>query len=143
MVIRRQWPFVGFFMCKRLAIPICIALSLAGASRAQTLTDRGDVLARLQAEVLLGVNHPGQSSAKLIAPVIGFAPRETTVHGAAALADGPKTAIDYRIGSDGAFGSLGYVCDNDNHPPAPHDVGVLAGSQNGRVVGGTLRLPFR
>jgi hypothetical protein len=130
-------------MCKRLAIPICMALSFAGASRAQTPTNPSDVSARLQAEVLLGVHHPGQSSARLIGPMTGFTPREARAYGVASPADGPKTAIDYRIGSDGAFGSLGYVCDNDNHPPAPHDVGVLAGSQNGRVVGGTLRLPFR
>ncbi|MGI8841684.1 MAG: hypothetical protein ACR2F8_13020 [Caulobacteraceae bacterium] len=58
------------------------------------------------------------------------------------LGDEARTALDYAPAPRGLAASVGFVCDNDGHAPVLHDLAPLAGSQPGRLIGTTLRLPF-
>jgi hypothetical protein len=134
-------------MVKLSPFPVFLAAIVwAGALHAQTSVPESGVPAPVLADVFLGVRHPGQSDAATIGPIAATALR-ASLDGAGAYAsraDGvARTAIDHRFTPDGPYGSVGFVCDNDDHPPAPHERGVVEGSQEGRLVGGTLRLPFR
>lgn len=57
--------------------------------------------------------------------------------------DVSATAVDYRLAPGGAFGSAGFICLSDDPPGAPRMVGVLAGSQVGRLLGASLTYPLR
>jgi len=123
-------------MMKPLAILIFVAaaVALAGVGHTQAVAPKSD--------------DPGQVKATMIRPVIdisdphAFTRIANPYASAAPDAGVARTSVDHRFAPEGPYGSLGFVCDNDNHPPAPQETGVLAGSQAGRLVGGTLRLPF-
>ena len=136
-------------MVKPFPLLVClVAITSAGAVHAQTPTAEIAGPAHYPAGAAPGVHHLGQSGVPMIGPVVDPAQSRASVVGPAAYASAPRgdglarTALDHRFAPDGLYGSVGFVCDNDNHPPAPHEVGVLAGSQDGRLMGGTLRLPF-
>jgi hypothetical protein len=54
-----------------------------------------------------------------------------------------KTALDYRLARDGFYGSAGFICLPDDPPIADHAVGVFDGSQDGRLLGATIRYPLK
>ncbi len=54
-----------------------------------------------------------------------------------------KTAVDYRLARDGFYGSAGFICLPDDPPIADHAVGVFDGSQDGRLLGATIRYPLK
>lgn len=57
--------------------------------------------------------------------------------------DGSTTAVDYRAARGGAFGSAGFICLSDDPPGAPREVGMIAGSEDGRLLGASLSYPLR
>lgn len=55
----------------------------------------------------------------------------------------PRTAVDYSLARDGLHGSVGYICLSDIAPQAPHEAAVFAGSDEGRLVGASIKYPLR
>ena len=122
------------------------AIAWAVAVHAQTPTVKSDGPAPYRADAFLAVHHPGQSAAPIILDLSG--PRASRVrpyaYASAPRTDGQsRTAVDYRFAPDGLFGSVGFFCLSDDRATADRVLGVIDGSQDGRLVGATLRYPFK
>ena len=123
------------FKIESLSAVFALALASAGMARA------GPAVTELP--------HPDSAGPRLILPDLGFShlkARDDHPDGYATVSDpaaGNRTAVDYRLAPAGVGGSLGYICVNDGHPPVPHDMAVLAGSEDGRRVGAQLNYTFK
>ena len=128
------------------ALSLLAALAFAPAACAQTLAPSG-ATAPYAAAALAGLR-PGDGAApiRLSASAEPFGgPSKSDYPGDSVYGPrdgGPKTAIDYRVAPDGVFGSVGYICLSDDSHIAAQDVGAFAGSQDGRLVGATVRYGF-
>jgi hypothetical protein len=138
-------------MPKSFPLLICAAVAMAGALHAQTPTRQSDGPASYRADEFIGMRHLGQSKATILKPTLDVSeprasfdrPYASPYASAPSNESEARTAIDHRFAPDGLAGSVGFVCDNDGHPPAPHEDGVMAGSQEGRLIGTTLTYPFK
>jgi hypothetical protein len=138
-------------MPKSFPLLICAAVATAGSLHAQSPTEPSGGPASYRADEFIGTGHLGQSRGTILRPALDLSePRASFDHPyASPYASAPsnhgeaRTAIDHRFAPDGLAGSVGFVCDNDGHPPAPHEDGVMAGSQEGRLIGTTLTYPFK
>ena len=66
-----------------------------------------------------------------------------TAYGAAPGGGQSATAVDYSLARNGLHGSVGYICLSDIAPQKPHEAAVFAGSDEGRLVGASLKYPLR
>jgi len=128
------------------AFPLLVCLAAAIASPAAVGAQTPDPYI---AEAFLGSHRLGAAEASTIRSAVDLsglhaAPDRPYAYAFAARGEASaRTAIDHRFAPDGLMGSVGFVCDNDGHPPAPHESGVIAGYQEGRLVGATLTYPFK
>jgi len=53
-----------------------------------------------------------------------------------------STAVDYRLGRDGAFGQVGYVCRSDGSPIAEQEAAIHMDAKDDRLLGATLKYHF-
>jgi hypothetical protein len=132
-----------------LLVCVAAAIALPAVVGAQTPSPKSEGPPPYIAEAFLGLHPLGAAKPSTIRSAVDLsslraAPDRPYAYASAARGETPtRTAIDHRFAPDGLTGSVGFVCDNDGHPPAPHESGVIAGYQEGRLVGATLSYPFK
>ncbi len=52
------------------------------------------------------------------------------------------SAVDYALGRGGPHGSLGYICQDGMDPIAPREAALTAGTDGGRLIGGSFLIPI-
>ncbi len=140
----RLLPFSLGAMPKSL-LPIVLALiaGWTGTPRAQSLTPNASVAPVKGGETLGRIGILAADSLDAQLDRTGLLNRRLFAASVTSPSGQPHTAIDYRLKSDGLSGSVGFTCTSDD-PVTPYQVvNVLSGSQEGRLLGATIRYPFR
>jgi hypothetical protein len=138
-------------MARVFPLLVCAAAAIASPAvlSAQTPDPTSDGPLPYLAEAFLGLHPIGSAKATTIRSAVDISSLSAAAdrrfaYVSAARGEAPtRTAINHRFAPDGLTGSVGFVCDNDGHPPAPHESGVIAGYQEGHLVGATLSYPFK
>jgi hypothetical protein len=132
-------------MFKTLAFSLALAAALASAqARAQSPNLESQAQARLSATDLEGPALSTTRDPRAASPVVDMSGRITSAE--RSIGDGrgtARTAVDYSLAPHGIFGSVGFICLSDDAPITARDVGPMAGADDGRLLGGTIRYPLR
>ena len=131
-------------MVKGLAFGIVAAAAFALAAHAQTPSVESQGREPLNAQDLASPVTTSTRDPRAMGPVIDMSGRMTSADRAIGDGDGTaRTAVDYSLAPHGVFGSVGFICLGDDAPITARDVGPMAGAQDGRLLGGTIRYPLR
>jgi hypothetical protein len=132
-------------MVRTFGLPIALVAALASVqARARSPGVESQGQAPLSAA---DFDSPATSTTRdprATSPVIDMSGRITSAERSVGDGDGTaRTAVDYSLAPHGVFGSLGFICLGDDAPITARDVGPMAGADDGRLLGGTIRYPLR
>jgi hypothetical protein len=113
-------------------IALLAFLAVAPAAKADESTALANAVRPLKMSRVEDASAPERPSGQIYARSFG----------SQSPADG-KTAVDYRLARGGFYGSAGFICLPDDPSIADHAVGVFDGSQDGRLLGATIRYPLK
>ncbi len=128
---------------------LLVFVTIAGGAYARDPASASDLPSLYRAQDFAGLHGVGPGDSALAGPALHMA------RGPSSPLPGPtgaprsrpegiaRTALDYSLAPGGVFGSVGFICLSDDAPIAAHEVALFSGSQDGRLLGGTIRYPLK
>ncbi len=131
-------------MLKPFVMALAAASLWTATAGAETASVESQGRAPLNVNDLVAAGAPPVRDPRVIGPVIDMSGRMTSAERSVGDGDGTaRTAVDYSLAPNRVFGAVGFICLGDDAPITARDVGPMAGTQDGRLLGGTIRYSLK